>query len=160
MKNFAIAILLVILLSIVIEPLVEMMEVGREKILLNSALYNSYRVAVLSLDSEMIRDLDARTKEDALIDKFSGVFEEAMIVSRISRNGNTLVFSSIDGKYNDITVTVNVGTDWLTDRERSIVRVKAETRYKFKTKYLKAVSGTVTDYFLTSDKEYTFSIKN
>ncbi len=162
MKNFAYAILLVIFLSIVIEPLVEIMEVGREKILLNSALYNSYRVAVLTLDSEMIRDLDARTKENDLIEKFSDAFEEAMEVTQINRSGNTLEFRSDAGKYENIivTVTLNEYNDSLTERGVSKVSITAKTKYKFKTKYLKEVAARVPDYFLISDKSYTFSVKN
>lgn len=162
MRNFAIGILLVILLSIVIEPLVEMMEIGREKVILSTTLNNACRATVLSLEYEKLRDLDAKIEVENFVDKFSEVFQEAMNLSELNRNNNIITFTSNDGKYNNIIVEVNIeqGVDPFTDQEVSKVRLKAESVYKFKTKYLKQVAGSVPDYSLHSERIYVFSVKN
>lgn len=162
MKNFAIGILLVILLSIVIEPLVEMMEIGREKVILSTTLNNACRATVLSLEYEKLRDLDAKIEEVEFLDKFSEVFQEAMNLRELNRNSNIVTFASNDGKYNNIIVEVDIeeDVDPFTDQEVSKVRLKAESVYKFKTKYLKEVAGSVPDYSLRSERIYVFSVKN
>lgn len=162
MKNFAIAILIVILLSIVVEPLVEIMEIGREKIILGTALTNSCRVTALNLEYDKLRDLDAKVNEEQFVEAFSEDFEDAMNVTRQSISGNTIVFSSNDDKFNSFTVTVNMNTnvDWITEQEVTEVKVRAETKYKFKTKYLQQVADVATDYILTSERMYVLSVKN
>ncbi|MGF7046945.1 hypothetical protein J2T13_001447 [Paenibacillus sp. DS2015] len=172
MRNIALGLLVVVLLSIIIEPLVEVLNVCREKIILGSALTNASRAAKdQSIIYESHRDLDAKIDEDRFVDYFAEAFESAIQVELTSRIDNTLKFNSTDGKYNSFTVTLEFKEEFI-ESERddgskveqiiSEVKVKAESTYKFKTKYLRiaeSVGGDV-DYQLTGERILKLSVKN
>lgn len=173
MKNIAIGILLVILLSVIIEPMVETANILREKILLGSALNTSYRAAkdrsfIVSDDSGEIqydsrRELDAIVDENLFIQYFSEAFEDAMDLELSSVYGNKLVFVCKEGKYNNFTVTIDIteSTDSATSQIVSEVIVTAESKYNFKTRYLKlAESSLSTDYMLKGERKYLLFVRN
>lgn len=82
MKNIAIGVLVVILASVLLEPLVELLNLGRENIILGTALSNSARSARdRSLEYEFQRNLDAKVNEDKFAEYFSDAFEAAMNVT-------------------------------------------------------------------------------
>jgi len=164
LKNIAIGILMVILLSVLVEPMVEIANVMREKIILGTALSNSCRAAKdRSLNYEKLRDRDAEIDEDLFIEYFIEAFEDAMNATGEAVNGNILTFVSNDGKYNTFTVTLDIvnSTDPSTDQSITTVNVRAESHYKFKTKYLKmAESSSGTDYKLTSERMLLMRVRN
>ncbi|WP_223068042.1 hypothetical protein [Paenibacillus caui] len=167
MKNVAIGILVIILASILIEPLVELLNLGRENIVLGTAITNSARSAKdRSLEYDAQRNLNAQVDEETFADYFSEAFEEAMNVTRTNsgESDTSLEFRSNDGKYNDITVTLDFQEEENRDTEQivSTVTMEAESNYKFKTKYMKLAedAGEDVDYMLTERRVLVLSIKN
>lgn len=164
MKNIAIGLLMVVFLSILVEPLVELANVMREKIVLGSALSNSCRVAKdRSLEYEKQRDMDAEVDLDLFKDYFSIAFEDAMNVSSTPSAGNMLLFTPNDDKHNTFAVTLDVicEPNIFTGKNITEVHVRAETPYKFKTKYLKlAESASGIGYNLTSERMLLLMVSN
>lgn len=165
MKNIAIGILLIILVSIVVEPLVEMGLVFREKVVLSTAISNACRAAKdRSLEYELLRGLDAKINEERFKEYFSDAFESALNVSEQTDDGNTLTFTSNDGRYNDFTVSLDFSNmeNTQTSQWISEVNVKAQATYKFKTRYLKLAeeADKDVDYQLISERKYILSVKN
>lgn len=165
MKNIAIGILLIILVSIVVEPLVEMGIVFREKVVLSTAISNACRAAKdRSLEYELLRGLDAKINEERFKEYFSDAFESALNVSEQTDDGNTLTFTSNDGRYNDFTVSLDFSNmeNTQTSQRISEVNVKAQATYKFKTRYLKLAeeADKDVDYQLISERKYILSVKN
>lgn len=165
MRNIAIGICLVIFLSFLVEPMVEIVNVTVEKIKLDAALSNAARAAKdRALLFERQRSLDAEIDPDRFIKYFSEAFEHGMNVKRLSASQDMLVFTSEDGKYNDIIVTLQFleKTDIYTEQMVSEVIVRAETEYKFKTKYLKYANDTGGNvgYQLKGERNLVLSVKN
>lgn len=173
MKNIAIGILLIILMSIIIEPMVETANILREKILLGSALSTSFRAAkdrsFIVSDGSGEALYDSRRELDAIVDKnlfiqhFSEAFEDAMDLELSSAYGNELVFVCKKGKYNDFTVTIEITEDMdiTTGQIVSEVIVTAESKYSFKTKYLKIAESSLTsDYMLKGERKFLLFVRN
>lgn len=165
MKNIAIGILVIIVVSIIVEPLVEMGIVFREKVVLSGAISNACRAAKdRSLEYELLRGLDAVINEERFKEYFADAFEDALNVSEQSQEDNTITFTSNDGKYNDFTVTLDFSNEenLYTGQQVSEVDVKAQATYKFKTKYLKLAEEAEkdVDYQLISERNYILSVKN
>lgn len=165
MKNIAIGILLVIFLSIIVEPLVEMAIVFKENVVLSTAINNACRVAKdRSLAYDSLRGLDAEVDEAKFKEYFSDAFESAMDLSLLTSDGDTLKFKSNDSNYNDFQVILNFSTvtNYETEQLVTKVEIKAESTYKFKTRYLKLAeaAGEDVDYKLISERSYLLSVKN
>lgn len=173
MKNIAIGILLVILMSIIIEPMVETANVLREKILLGSALSTSFRVAkdrsFTVSDESGQAQYDSRRELDAIVDKnlfikhFSEAFEDAMNLELFSAYGDELVFVCKNDKYNDFIVTIEIteNTDVMSGQIVSEVMVTAESEYNFKTRYLKLAESTLSsNYMLTGERKFFLFVRN
>jgi len=164
-KNIAVGVLLIILVSIVVEPLVEMGIVFREKVVLSTAISNACRAAKdRSLEYELLRGLDAVINEERFKEYFSDAFESALNVSEQTDNGNVLTFTSNDDRYNDFTVNLDFSNieNTQTSQWVSEVNVKAQATYKFKTRYLKLAeeADKEVDYQLISERKYILSVKN
>lgn len=153
---------MVLLLSVLVEPLVEIANVMREKIILGTALTNACRAAKdRSLEYEKWRQLDAEINQDTFKDYFSDAFEDAMNVTRNPTSGSIMTFQSNDGKYNTISVKLDFTIKTEEGRSISEVNARAESLYKFKTKYLKlAESAGVDGYHLTGERMLLISIRN
>ncbi|HEX9058743.1 MAG TPA: hypothetical protein VF941_01035 [Clostridia bacterium] len=164
MKNIAIGLLMVVLLSVLVEPMVEIANVMREKIVLGTALSNACRAAKdRSLIYEKQRDRNAEIDQDMFKDYFAEAFESAMNVTRKPTTGSDLTFTSNDGKYNTFTVTLDIvsSTDPVTEQTVTQVNAKAESKYKFKTKYLKLAEGSESvGYDLTSERMLLLRVRN
>ncbi|WP_339172570.1 hypothetical protein NSQ55_08335 [Paenibacillus sp. FSL H7-0943] len=165
MKNIAVGVLLIILVSIVVEPLVEMSIVFREKVVLSTAISNACRAAKdRSLEYELLRGLDAVINEERFKEYFSDAFESALNVSEQTDDGNVLTFTSNDDRYNDFTVSLDFSNmeNAQTSQRVSEVNVKAQATYKFKTRYLKLAeeADKEVDYQLISERKYILSVKN
>lgn len=165
MRTIAIGLLLIILASILIEPLVEISLVMKDKIALGTSLSNAARSAKdRSLQYEAMRGLDAKVDPERFKDYFSEAFGAAMNASLDSRSGDTLRFRSNNGKWNDIVVTLDIAENEDPSTERTVtkVEVSAESDYRFKTKYLRAASGagTTSPFRMKMDRELLLSVKN
>lgn len=167
MRNAAIGLLVLLLGSIIVHSLVEFVNLGREKMIIGTALTNSARAAKdRSLKYEFMRDLDAIVDEKDFIDYFSEAFEDSLNLSRVDTNGydTTLEFKSNDDKYNEIIVELDFSDeeDPLTEQKVTTVEMRAETEYKFKTKGMKLAkeAGEDVDYTLVEERTLILSIKN
>lgn len=168
MKNIAIGILVVLVASILLEPLAEVVNVAREKVILNSALYNACRAAEdQSREYTLMRDLDSKVDEERFREYFAEAFESALNVElESSSSGDTLIFRPNNpDQYSDFEVNLNFDQkedDQGTGRIITAVTVTAKSTYKFKTKYLKLVSdaGKDVEYELVSEQNYTMSVTN
>lgn len=163
MRIYVISILVVLLASIVLLPMVEMAIVYREKIVLDSALRNSSKVAKdISLQREAIQNLDAEIDEEVFITYFSDTFEDVMNVYNISTIGNTMTFTSNDGKYDSLTVNLTFDREMRLEGVVTSVRVKANATYNFKTKLMQLAQdmNPAIDYQLESEREYKLTVTN
>jgi hypothetical protein len=151
-------------MSIIVEPLVEIANVCREKIVMGTALANACRAAKnRSLNYYYIRDLDAQIDEGRFITYFIDAFGSAMDAS-CSDTGKVLAFVPNNDKINTIIVTLDFrdSIDPETKQQISFVTVKAEEKYKFKTKYLKMASNanTTSDFMIIGERQLALSVKN
>ncbi len=167
MKNIAIGILLLILLSVLLQPLIEISNVMREKVLLSSAMNNASRVARdSSYTYEFHRDLHGVLDLETFRSEFSEVFQSAMEVKRTSTVGNTMIFTSDNDKFHPIHITLDFReeTDYLTVTEQTttIVDITAETKYKFKRRLLALAesAGFDLDYYLIEERKFILQVKN
>lgn len=167
MKNIAIAMLLLLLLSVFLEPVVELMYLGKEKVVLGSALSNAARSARdRSLNYEFHRDLDASVDEDKFVKYFAKAFCDALKLTWTNEGLSTreLIFESTNDKYNEFTVTVEFTEEKneITELITTKVELKAQSEYKFQTKYLRLAEDAGQDvaYQLESQREFTLSVKN
>ena len=166
MRSLAAGILLLIVASVLLQPLVEQVNITREKIVLRAALANAGRAA----KHESVMDIHLRNR-DAVVDEgrfrqsFAEAFEKALNLSLKNNagNGNALTFSSNDGRYNDINVTLQFETeeDDRTGQTISRVRMKAETDFPFRTRYMQlAANARGTRYTLTGESLLVIGVLN
>lgn len=164
MRSLAAGILLVIVVSIILQPLVELVNLTREKIVLGAALANAGRAAKhQSIASLHLRNRDAVVNEGQFRQWFADAFESALNLSLVKVNGNVLQFRSVDGHYKDIIVTLafETGIDRRTGRTTTRVRMKAETDFPFRTRYLQlAANARGTQYTLTSENLLVIGVLN
>ncbi|CAH1207680.1 hypothetical protein PAECIP111892_02964 [Paenibacillus auburnensis] len=157
-------ILVVIMASIVIQPLVELANLFREKVTLGSAVSNALRAARdRSLEVELLRGLDARVDEERFRDYFADAFEDTLNVSVSDDSGDEVTFISNDGKFNDFTVRFAfVESTDLNGRVVTQVNIDARSAYKFKTKALQLAeeAGSSGEVELISERTYLLSVRN
>lgn len=155
---------MVVLLSILVEPLIETANVMREKIIIGSALTNSCRAAEeRCIDFEEQRDMDVEIDSELFKDYFSEAFESAMNVTRTPASGTTMTFTSDDDKYNTFTVTLDIlsTVDALSGKSITEIEVKSRTQYKFKTRYLTLAEGASgMSYDILSERMLLLRVRN
>ena len=164
MRNIAVAILVVVMASIVIQPLVELANLFREKVTVGSAVSNALRAARdRSLEYELLRGLDARVDAERFKDYFADAFEDTLNLTQADDSGDTVTFTSNDGKFNDFTVSFEFAenTD-LNGRVVTQVDIEARADYKFKTKALQLTeeAGSSGEVELISERTYVLSVRN
>lgn len=165
MRGFAVGILVVIMVSILLEPLVEFAIVLSERVKFDSALSNSVQLAKNeSLISDQIRDLGAEMNMDVFYDVFAETYSESLDVPYPTRVDNVLTFPS-GTKFDTITVTVDVVVDVepFTGRTITNLDVEAVTDYRFKTTYLKLAESEATEdmtYQLVGQRSFIVSVVN
>lgn len=164
MKSIAIGILLFILVSFLIQPMVEIANVAREKVILGSALSNACRAAKnTSLKYESIRDLHAQVDQNLFMQNFTETFEKAMNAAFKERSGNVVTFSSLDERYSEFKVILDFEEEESsTGQIITKVNVKAEADYNFKTRYLKIANDSRKDldYKLTAERNLLLTVRN
>ena len=163
MKSVAWGLLITFLSLILIMPIVEMANVMREKILIGAALTNACRAARdLSLQYEDHRNIDAVLDVDEFVQHFARSFEDALGLTAIDVSGTTLEFSSVSGAFNNITVNLSFNAGTGSDqRAFTVVRMTAQTPYKFKTKLMQLTeSATGIEYEMRSERLLLVQIVN
>ena len=125
MRDLAIGILLVIVLAIFIQPIVEVSNSGREKIVLDAAITNSSRSAKKNAVTFMfMQELEAIINKQMFVDEFEKAYCATLDLTRVSpapgavipetTNPVILEYSSNTGRYNNIVVSLDFedGTDY------------------------------------------------
>ncbi|ADZ85441.1 hypothetical protein [Cellulosilyticum lentocellum] len=167
MRELSYIVLGIVFLSSLVQPFTEMAEACRQKIVINSAINNSFRAARdRSLKEESMQNLDAEIDIEAFYDYFSDAFCNSLDLSEASRNQGeygSMTFDSYNDDFNEIHVEFQIsdGDDY-DDKEKKQVEIYAKTNYKFKVGILKALEdkSKYDDYALEFKKEYLLFVKN
>lgn len=167
MRGVAYTVLAIILLASLIQPLTEMVESCRQKILISSALHNSFRAARdRSLNEEDIATIDAVVIQEDFYDYFSEAFSDSLDLYESERSEGAyghLIFESDDERFNPIRVDFSIGDGpWAYDKETTEVELHVETEYKFKVGYMQKLQDKTKfdPYILEFDRKYILSVKN
>lgn len=127
MRELSYIVLGIVFLSSLVQPFTEMAEACRQKIVINSAINNSFRAARdRSLKEESMQNLDAEIDIEAFYDYFSDAFCNSLDLSEASRNQGeygSMTFDSYNDDFNEIHVEFQIsdGDDY-DDKEKSKLR--------------------------------------
>lgn len=167
MRQIAYTLLAVILLANLIQPFTEMAEACRKKVMLSSAINNSFRAARdRSLTEESIQDLNAQIDTALFYDYFSQAFCDSLDLYESGRSEGSygsITFSSNSELFNDIEVEVELDEyeDLSTGKEMTKAELHVTTDYKFDIGYLKRFNEAMSNpYTLKFDRSYILSVKN
>lgn len=166
MRNIAFGLVMVVLLSFLVEPLVEVAWLMREKVIISTAVSNSCRSAKdVSLSGDSMQDLNAVVDKQRFMNCYADTFCRILnlSVSAMDTPSGTIRFSSNDGKHNDFIVTVQLDDSLdLSDQTVSTADIKVESVYKFKTKYLQLaeIANPDISYKITAERSFDMSVKN
>lgn len=167
MRELAYIVLGIVFLSSLVQPFTEMAEACRQKIVINSAINNSFRAARdRSLKEESLQNLDAEIDIEAFYDYFSDAFCNSLDLGEISRNEGeygSMVFDSYNDDFNEIRVEFQISdSDDYDDKIKKQIEIYAKTNYKFKVGILKTLEdkSKYADYTLEFKKEYILLVKN
>lgn len=168
MRQIAYTVLGVILIASFLQPLTEMVEACRKKVVISAALHNSFRAARdRSLTEESIRALDAEVDTELFFDYFSEAFCDSLNFSEARRSEGTsgyIEFESYNEMFNDIKVEIDIddSSDWYEDKEVTRVTLHTETDYKFNIGSLKLLNdlSKYSNYKLEFDNTYLLLVKN
>lgn len=167
MRELAYIVLGIVFLSSLVQPFTEMAEACRQKIVINSAINNSFRAARdRSLKEESLQDLDAEIDIEAFYDYFSDAFCNSLDLGEVSRNQGeygSMVFDSYNDNFNEIRVEFEISdSDDYDDKVKKQIEIYAKTNYKFKVGILRALEDKTkyADYALEFKKEYLLFVKN
>lgn len=168
MRQVAYMVFGVILLANLIQPMTEMAETCRQKVVISSALNNSFRAARdRSLTEESIQDLATEVDVSLFYEYFAEAFCDSLDL-RVSAKGvgtfGYIEFESWNDSYNTIRVEVDIEEDsWeYEDRGTTRVNLRLETDYKFKIGALKLLNDTTkhSNYTLEFERTYLLLVKN
>ncbi len=167
MRQIAYIVLACVLLANLIQPLTEMVEVCRKKVIISSALNNSFRAARdRSLEEHGIQNLNAKVDVDLFYEYFTDAFCDSLNLydtSRLVSENGYIEFESIDDTFNTMHIDVEVDTSYdYQDRETTRVNLELETEYKFSIGVLKLLNETsnASEYILEFDRSYLLLVKN
>jgi len=163
MKIFLYIILTVFMLSILLTPITEVFILCKERVLLSSTLYNSFRAARESGYSyQHMREIDAVADEDAFLRSFSRTFAASYGMDCAAPAANPLRFTSPDGVFNDFEIDVEFQYG-LADGGAiiTLVTITARSEYMFRTLYMRAIGyGDANPYMLQKTETYTMKVTN
>ena len=179
MKWPAVLVLATLLLTVAIQPIGELANILKEKVVLNSALLNSCRAAQNNaINTWYLMNLDAYINEGDFMQLFSDAFSQSLnLTHNYDRNttiDNRVTFTSNDGRFNPIIMEFdlrNTTFDELGDEDLSItgvhnrpvtlVTVTMETPYLFRTYWLRQANGALNDdYLITDARRFLIQIIN
>jgi len=136
MKGIAKGILAVIIVFIFLQPIVEVINVLREKIIISSAVWNACNAAAeSSIVYENFRDRDVVIDEELFKEYFAEAFENAMDADYVSSE-DILTFVPYNDIFNDITVYISFDAGLENELMTVKITARAETLYKYKTNFL------------------------
>ena len=167
-KTLLYIVLVAFLLVVLGTPLLETFLLGRDKILLSSTIYNSYRAAKeASYSYQAMRDIDALVYEQSFRDSFADTFCTSYDMYCTDTTSDTLRFESYDDTFNEYVVTINFSApERLTNEDdgnaqTTRVTVTAESNYKFRTKLMQFMNDlAATPFVLRAEREYTMKVTN
>ena len=163
MKALLYMILAAFMLSILVTPLVEVFIAGRDKILLSATVNNSYRTArETSYSYSNMRNVNAVIDEKGFLRCFAGTFATSYGMECTNPAANPLHFVSHDDTFNDFTVYVDFSYELAeSGADITVVKVTAESEYKFRTGYMRMISyGDTHPYLLSSTNTFTMKVTN
>ena len=179
MKWPAVLMLAAILITAAIQPVAELANILKEKVVLNAALMNSGRAANSNaLNIWYMMNLEAYVDEDDYIQLFSDAFSESLDLSHdfdgSSSPGGQVRFTSNSGRFHPITVEFDLlnttynglsdsdlGVTDSHDRPVTLVTVTMETPYLFRTFWLRQANGVLNDsYTLTETRKFLVQVIN
>lgn len=168
MKGLAYSILGIIFLANLIQPLTEMAEACRQKVVISSALNNSFRAARdRCITEESLKNLDAEVDVDLFYEYFSEALCDSLYLSESGRSIGTsgyLEFNPWNDLFNSIRVEIDIddASDFYDDKEMTRITLHAETDYKFKIGALKLLEDKTkySNYTLEFDRTYLLLVKN
>ena len=148
------------------EPLLEVIECSREKIMISRAINNAFRAARdRSLTETSIRDLNAEVDKEKFVDYFAETFASNLDLDISSKNEEYIIFNCNDGRFNNFRIDLDIYNDSIYsaadayDKEATRIDIALETEYLFKTKLLKQIQET-TDYAIEMETTYLLWVKN
>ncbi len=117
MRSIAKIILVVIVSTILLQPVVEFATVMKEKIVFSSNMNNALIVAKNdSINILSLRDLNAEIDTSILVDNYAKIISKTMGVEVQTIGSNTISFKNTDKFKNlNFTITKSENTDVLTD---------------------------------------------
>ncbi|MCL2146651.1 MAG: hypothetical protein FWH52_02475 [Synergistaceae bacterium] len=167
MKGIAIAILIVLLLGVVIQPLIETSNVLKEKVTLGAAILSSCRAARgNALMDERMRDLNANIDEDIFKHYFAEAFSETLGVYLSSPSGlhGRMEFTSPSGRWDQITVDLTLQSPheiYFSGHEVIQAEIYLSTPYVFRTPLLRDAAALLPNSFeITETRNFEAQIIN
>lgn len=164
MKNFAIAIFLTLMLALLIEPMVDVANILREKILISSAVNNACRASKdRSLTYGDFRDLNAVIDHTVFVDQFADNFAESFDAVCTEKSSIFMKFRPTSTNFDDLTMDLTFTEAQDEDKTITTIHVMTKTRYKFKTKFLKQADASGLSggpCIIKCDNTYVMTIRN
>jgi len=163
MKVFLYIIVAVLFVSILITPIVEVFCLGRDRVLLSSTMYNSFRAARESSYTYVyMREIDAVADEEAFLRSFADTFAVSYGMDCVAPSSNPLRFVSAGGDYNDFVVYVDFRDEAADgDAIATAVTITARSEYKFRSAYMRMLRfGETSPYLLQRTQTYTMRVTN
>ena len=183
MKTTIIGIFVTVLTLMLLQPLLEIANVLKEKVTLGTAILNSCRAArnnaIASFDDyfdgysgdHKIGDLNAYIDEDMFREFFTEAFAETLRLNKTYSSGGEIRFDSTDGRWGRITVFLSWDYDDtntfdydFTGRMMNSVTIRIETPYVFRTGLLQTVVGAAGyaggSYNITETRTFIVQIIN
>ena len=157
------------LLVILGTPLVETFILGRDKILLSSTIYNSFRAAKEASYSYLaMRNINALVYKQAFRKSFADTFCTSYDMHCIDTSSDTLRFQPNNEAFNEFIVTIvfsdpeQLAIDDQGGAFITKVTVTAESKYKFRTNLMQFMNNNVISapYMLKAEREYTMKVTN
>lgn len=167
-KGFSIAIIVVIFLSLIILPFMEMVNVFVHKLELNTAVFNAIRSAASrSVNADDKSVLDVHMDEETFYKRFAESFSTALKLNETYPSDNMVFTPKGECVFNDIDVNISITSDYDVDSDGnpivslSTIKVEAQTYYSYKTGYLRLMNETVTvNTPINVDQVYLLNIIN
>lgn len=159
MRGIAYLVLAMVFLANFFEPLLEIMECTREKVVISAALNNAFRAARdRSLTEESLREQDAQVDESIFVEYFAETFADDLELNISKLDDTSAVFYGND-RFNSFEINFQIYDDSFNDKEMTRIDVQLQTKYMFKTKIMKVIEDS-TQYSLEMNETYLLWVKN
>ncbi len=150
-----------VFLSILINPVIEMLGAFSDMVKINAAVYASSRAAIMDAENEAeTRNVEAVIKHDVFRKRFEEYLCTALNLDdkdpdNISPNKSILVIKKDNNNYNDFTI------NYIDSTQKDSFTFEVISKYKFKTGVFKKISKDMTNNFdLRIRRTQRFEITN